>query len=140
MITFEDASVLLEVEETVNDSDKLFTVPTGRKWKILSIWIEFVTTGTVGNRYLTIQLRDTADDVIYEVQSAAIAESGSEMLILLPGLYQADLSGATNRDILPLPNPCILEAGFDIHIYDNAAVDATADDMIIQMLVQELPL
>jgi len=35
----------------------------------------------------------------------------------------------------PLP-PMVLPAGFKVRVYDSAAIDAAADDMVVQMVVK----
>ena len=44
----------LQADEAANDSDKSFTVPAGRMWELTSIWVELVSTATVGNRQMVV--------------------------------------------------------------------------------------
>ena len=39
----------------------------------------------------------------------------------------------TNWLAIPLPPTIVLQAGDQIRVYDNNAVDAAADDMVVQM-------
>jgi predicted Zn-dependent protease len=34
---------------------------------------------------------------------------------------------------LPLPVPFIVPEGFDVRVYDSAAIDAAADDMVVHI-------
>jgi len=122
-------------EEAMNDSDKIITVPANKRWLILSIRIEFNSTGTVGNRTVVVDIRDPSDDVIFGYALGTQAASLNVIYHICMGhdrLVTGDTRGA------PLFCPAILEAGYDLHIFDSAAVDAAADDMIIQIMILEL--
>lgn len=125
-------------DEAANDSDKTITVDSGKRWKVLWIWIEFTTTATVGNRNIYIRIRDDADDEIYIVIAKNVqAASAVEMYSALPGLGYEALEGKAGWHFLPLPRDLILPGGYDIRIHDGNAVDAAADDLIIHMMVLE---
>lgn len=130
----------LQVEETADDSDKTITVPDKTQWRVLWIWIEYVATATVGNRILQIDIRDPSDDVIYSVTAvAAIVASATEYARAVPSDAIAAAETVAGFHTLPLPHECILPAGYDIRIYDSAAIAAAADDMVVQMMVEERP-
>ena len=130
----------LEADETVDDSDKTITVPNGKKWRILWIWIEFTTTATTGNRRLRIDIRDTSNDVILAIISPFVqAESNTYFYVVLPGGFTPNTSAESGvQGYLPMPRELILPSGYNIRIYDQNAVDASADDLIIQMAVLEV--
>jgi hypothetical protein len=124
----------LQADETTNDSDKTFTVPASTEWEVLSIWIELTTTATVGNRQVVVEMQDSTGDVIGSflagiVQTASLAKNymfapGLELMAAFVGTYLS----------FPLP-PMFLPAGFKVRVYDSAAIDAAADDMVVQMVV-----
>jgi hypothetical protein len=126
--------VALQAEETTNDSDKTFTVPASTEWEILSIWIELSTTATAGNRQITVERQDSTGDVTGKflagiVQTASLAKEymfapGLQLMTAFVGAYLS----------FPLP-PMFLSAGEKVRVYDSAAVDAAADDMVVQMVV-----
>jgi hypothetical protein len=126
--------VALTQDETLNDSDKTFTVPASTEWQILWIWIEFTTTATVGVRQLEVQLQDSAGDVIgaWQVGSTQIASLTYNYLL---AIAMPDLAALRDSVYLltPLPAGLFLTAGQKIRIWDNNVVDAAADDMNIQM-------
>lgn len=127
-------------DETADDSDKTLTVPTGYEYQVLWIWIELTTTATVGDRQLQVDLRDAADDVIGQVRVGAVqAASLTRYYMLGPAL--SDLGAFRDTDYLmtPLPPTVFLPAGYDIRIFDNNAVAAAADDMVVQMQVARRP-
>ena len=123
----------LLADEVINDSDKTLTVPANTEWEILSIWVELISTAVVGNRQITVQMLDGAGDIIGSfnagaVQAAGITRNymfapGLELMVAFVGIYLS----------FPLP-PMFLPAGFAVRIYDSAAIDPAADDMVVQMI------
>lgn len=125
-------------DETTNDSDKSFTVPAGRNWHVLWVWVEYTSTAAVGNRQLVIQTQDTAADVIAEPARAGVVQAASLTRNYMFASSLADLLGFRDTAYLttPLPPTLILGPGDIIRIYDNKAIAAAADDMIVQMKVR----
>lgn len=124
----------LAADETADDSDKSFTVTANQVWQILWIWVELTTTATVGDRQLVVQLQDNAADVIGEVRVGSVqAASLTRNYMFAPAL--ADLTSFRDTDYLmtPFPPTIILPESYIIRVYDNNAVDAAADDMVVQM-------
>lgn len=120
------------VSETLNDSNKHFTVPVGQIYQILYVYVVLASTATAGNRQLEVQLRSTTDVVIGAVVAGATqAASLTRRYFFGPAL--ADLTGFrdTNYLMSPLPPTTFLSAGEDVRIWDNASIDANADDMSI---------
>lgn len=128
--------IILVSDEALNDSDKTLTVPAGFEYQILWIWVEFASDGGAGNRQLQIDLRDAADDVIGQIRVGITqAASLTRYYMFAPAL--ADLVAFRDTDYLmtPLPPTVFLPAGYDLRIFDNNAVSAAGDDMVIQMQV-----
>ena len=125
----------LQVEETANDSDKTITVASGEIWEILWIYVELTTTATVGNRVLHIEIRDDSNDIIFQTRAKNVqGASGTELYYIFPlGIEPSETIGGYHY--IPIPPKCYLPSGYDIHILDNEAADAAADDMIVQMMV-----
>ena len=127
----------LQADEAPNDSDKTFTVPVGKVWEILSIWVELTSTASVGNRQISVQIQDSDSDVIGTV-IAGINQAESLTRNYFFGAGVVDLTTARDTNFLTTPIPRILlPAGFIIRVYDNFAVDVAADDMVVQMMVAE---
>ncbi len=130
-------TVVLNADETANDSDKSFTVPSDVTWTIDSIWVELITTSTGGNRQLVVEFQDSAADVFAQ-QRAGIVQAASLTRYYLFGANVPDLLSFRDTDFLTTPLPWILlPAAFIIRVYDKAAVDAAADDMVVQMMVRQ---
>lgn len=129
-------------DSTANDSDKSFTVPAGKIWDIKSVLVQITTTATVGSRNLRIGVTDGTNPIYSSEQTASIAASKVGQFWLAPGgtvagttavMGRIDALGATSGDnALRCPcSPMILPAGYVIRIWDTAAVDVAADDMIV---------
>lgn len=137
LITNDAWSPSLQVDEGLNDSDKSITVTASYEWKIQWIWVEFTSTATVGNRQMVIEIQDNAADVIFQMR-AGLVQAASLTRYYLFAPMGAEIVTFRDTDFLYVPMPPIhLPASYVIRIYDNNAVDAAADDMIIQMMVQE---
>lgn len=129
----------LVADETLNDSDKVITVPAGKRWRILWIAVELITTAVGGNRTIGLEIRDSDGDIIYtEEANEAQAANATILYEFLPGVPKEAVHAlAWNHEILTLPPIVILDPGYDIRIRDVSAVDAAADDMDIQIMVLE---
>jgi len=127
-------TVALVSDEVANDSDKIITVTAAQLWHILWAWVEFTTTATANDRQIVIEIQDAATDVIAQFRVGAVqAASLTRYYMFAPAL--ADLTAFRDTDYLmtPLPPTMLLTAGQIVRIYDNNAVDAAADDLVIQM-------
>lgn len=126
---------LLSAEETTNDSDKTFTVTTGKVWQIQSIWVELASTATVGNRQMSVAILDSDNDVLARVEAGAVqAASVTRYYLFAPTV--AELTSMRNTSYLSTQIPAwVLPPGYKIRVWDSTAVDAAADDMVVQMLV-----
>lgn len=127
-------------DEAANDSDKTITVPAGKRWKIKSIRVELTTTADAGNRQLDILFTDSADDVIFDCKALNVQiASQTEIYHAIPTTSLGDsLETVAGRHWLGFPLNTILIGGDKIRIYDSAAIQAAADDMVIQMMVEEV--
>ena len=56
----------------LNDSDKSFTVPTGKRWIVNTIWVELTATATGGNRQMVVEVQSAAGDVLLQVRAGAV--------------------------------------------------------------------
>ena len=131
-----DWSPSLQAEESANDSDKEFNVPDSTEWRVKWIWVEYTADANAGNRQLEIQIQDDADDVIAQVRAGqTVAATQVRYFLFAP--HCADLTAYRDTDYLMTPMPeWILSAGYDVRIWDNAAISAAGDDMNVQMMVE----
>lgn len=128
----ENWRVTLLADETVDDSDKTFTVTAGQEWEILSIWIELTTTATVGDRQITVEIQDSTGDVIGSFVAGANQAASLGRNYMFAPMVQLMTAFSGIYLSFPLP-PFFLPAGYKIRVYDSAAIAAAADDMIVQM-------
>lgn len=126
----------LQAEESANDSDKEFAVPASTEWRVKWIWVELTSTGDAGNRQMAIEIQDDSDDVIAQVRAGAV-QAASQVRYYLFAPYASDLTAFRDTDFIMNPIPeFILPAGYDVRVFDKAAIQAAADDMVVQMMVE----
>lgn len=127
-------------DEVLNDSDKVIAVPADEEYQILWIWVELTTDANAGNRQLQIDFRDVGLDVVGQVRPGIVqAASLTRYYMFAPAL--ADLAAFRDTDYLmtPLPPTVFLPTAYSVRIFDNNAVSAAGDDMIVQMQVAWKP-
>lgn len=129
---------VLQTDVVVNDSDKTFTVTAAKIWKILSIHVQLITTATVTNRQMTIEIQDASTNILAVIKAGVDqAPSLTYEYSFAPGLPDLVAVRDTTFVMTPLPNGMIILPSYVVRIYDSAAVDAAADDMTMRMLVDE---
>lgn len=133
-------SVTWNRDATANDSDKSFTVPTGKKILLRMIYAEITATATVGNRVMRVTISN-GTDLIY--RCPPLASLAASQVGTVKWAVWATAQGTTTSNGIALdgttPNVCIygpipemiLPAGYVIRVYDGSAVDAAADDMTV---------
>ena len=117
-------------DATANDSDKSFTVPAGKIWDVKKIHIQLVTTATVGNRMLAVNIAADGTNYLYMFGATAQAASLTRYYLLGCVTVSDDFTTATFTTAQDI-GPTILPAGAVIRVYDSAAIDVAADDLIV---------
>jgi hypothetical protein len=132
-----DWKPILRSDTALNDSDKSFTVPAGKIWRVKWVWVELISTATVGNRQMTIQLQDNTADIIGTIKAGAVqAASITRNYMFSP--YAVNLTSFVDTSFLSTPIPeLILPQNFIIRAFDSTAVDAAADDMVVHLMVEQ---
>lgn len=145
--TYPAGTSTIMYDATANDSDKSFTVPTNKEWKLKSLYAELATTATVGNRVLIAQITSGGNAIFCSRSTASIVASKRGISKICFGSVISSittlrriLAGTTDCDICIDAGECeiTLPAGSVIRIWDVAAVDAAADDMIVVLHYEEL--
>ena len=129
----------LQSDETLNNSDKTFTVPADTEWTVQWIWLEFTTTAVVGARQIEIKILDDAADIIAELVPSLTQAASLTYQYLFSDSGPASEALRDGNQTHILSPRWILPAGYQMRIWDNNAVDAAADDLIIQMMVLSRP-
>jgi len=132
--------IVLISDEAVDDSDKTITVIARYEYQILSIWIELATDATVGARQIEVQFRDAADDAWFGI-IPGVTQAASLTYHYAIGPSLADHLGVRDAHYVmtPMPPTVFMEAGEDIRIWDNNAVAAAGDDMVVHVRVARRP-
>jgi len=124
----------LQVDEGLNDSDKTITVPAGEEWVVKWIWVELVSDANAGNRNIEIQIQDDAADVIARIAAGIVqAASVTRYYLFAPNVTELTTFRDTDKLSIIMPE-WILPAGYVIRIWDNKAIAAGTDDMIVQCM------
>ncbi len=127
--------VSLVANEIADNSDKTIIVPVDTEYEVLSLWVELTTSSDVGARQLEIQFQDSEGDVIC-VRKAGITQAASLTYnyLIAPGVVSS--LAVLDSDLVDVNMPLlVLSPGQKIRVFDNNAVAAAADDMIVQMQI-----
>ena len=130
-------------DATADDSDKTFTVPAGKVWSVLSIEASMICSATVGNRYLGVDITNGAAKVFSSALTGAVAASAVCGIYLAPGSppssgtpYKVNLASGVQETVCTrdtIPTPMLLPAGYVVRVWDEAAIDAAADDLTVAL-------
>lgn len=130
------APVYNVVDNSLNSSDKSFTVPNGEMWKLLHANIKLTTTATVGNRQLRFSAMDhDGNDAGYISSGAVQAASTTRSYGFMQGIYR-ETSFVDSMIQVPIPIDLYLPSGAIIRFHDSAAIDSAQDDMLVWFSVQ----
>jgi hypothetical protein len=122
-----------------NDSDKSFTVPAGKAYELLYGSVELISTATVGNRQLVIEITD-GTEIIYRIHAGTTQAASLTRHYLFGQGNVRETSFVDGTLMTPLPTGLLLKPSYVIRVYDSGAVDAAADDMDVSIMVKNLPL
>lgn len=118
-------------DSTANDSDKSWTVPGNEMWHLNWVHVLFASTSTVGNRILTLQVKDGSGNIMMDFVAGAVqAASATVHYAFLQGIYRE--TTVVNSELqVPMAQDLYLDSGYVLRIYDSAAVAVAADDMTV---------
>lgn len=125
-------------DATANDSDKtVLTCPANKVIEILSVHIVLTSTATVGNRQILARVQDDTDTLVGDFHAGAVqAASNTYHYVYGPGVYR-ETSFVDGSIQCPFPRETILLPGWDLRVYDSAAIAAAADDMTVDVVYRE---
>lgn len=127
----------LKSDTALDNSDKTFTVPADKVWKINSLLATLATTATVGNRQLEVWVRDATDNVLFKIKAGVVqAASLTYDYVFADGLPR-ETAVVANTLMTPLPKNLVLPAGYKLRVFDSAAIAAAADDLTLRLLIEE---
>lgn len=129
----------LEADTDADDSDKEFTVDADYHWIIQSVYVKFTTVGGGGNRLIVIEIQDASNNVV-AIFYAGIVQAASLTRYYQFAPHLPNLTAFVQTDQLTNPiQDLMLDEAYGIRVYDINAVDATHDDMEVQLLVKRRP-
>src|SRR3972149_9551127 len=122
----------LVTDEVLDDSDKTFTVPAGEIWIPQFLSVNYVSTATVGNRQVRVDIGDGTRVLWFKefgaVQAASLTRN-YYAAVDLPDDVAFDSGGRIQMKVVEHTLP----AGYTIRVYDVAAIAAAADDMKVYL-------
>ncbi len=126
----------LQADEAANDSDKSLTVPASTEWRVKWLWVELVSDANAGNRQVIVEIQDDSADVIAQIRAGIVqAENLTRYYLFAPNV--TELAAFRDTDYLSTIMPeWILPVGYVIRVWDNNAIAAATDDMVIQLMVE----
>ena len=104
--------------------------------------IALTTTATAGNRLMTIQVKDENGNEVFHTHPGSYqAASLTYHYYLMPGIYRETVSAVAEATVdgtiqMPFPEDFEWPTGWSIRIYDKNAIDAAADDMLIDLALE----
>lgn len=124
-------------DAALGDSDKSFIVPTGRRYRLLYGQITLTSTAVVGDRRIAIEIIDAASNIAYKSISGAVQAASLTNEYHLTVNQSRELAFIAGHIAVPVPQELILLPGWSFRVYDTVAVDPAADDMIVNLVIDE---
>ncbi len=134
-------------DATLNDSDKSFGPAQGYRWIIHAVGFSFTATATVGSRYAAIEVQNgggtpywcCGNNTAITASQVAKMVGGPSFPISTTAIRWVEPFTAPNSAFIAvLPNPCILDYGMVLRFRDIQAIDAAADDIVVQIHYTEV--
>lgn len=125
------------IDEALDDSDKEWTVPDGKMWELLSVFVSLISTATVGNRRITLLFRTAVNKTIGIIVAGATQAASLTYSYYFAPLLPRETAVVNNALMTPLGPWVLLTAGQKVRIYDSAAIAPAADDMTVNIVYAE---
>jgi hypothetical protein len=122
---------------SVNGSERYFEVPSGKEWQLISVYVDYVSSATAGNRQVSVRLEDNGGGYQGRVP-AGVVQSASLTRYYTFAVGLPDLSAFrdTNKLLTPIP-PQLLKTGSRIRVLDTAAIATSGDVLTARVTVAE---
>jgi hypothetical protein len=120
-----------------NSSNKLVLVPVGKQWRLVSVYVTFISSATAGNRQLDLLLLDASGNLMGKYIAGAVQAASVTRLYSFAVGHPQDTAFTNTLMLRAIGSEVILSAGFGLRVWDSTAVDAAADDMSVTVLVDE---
>ena len=136
-------ALILNVSEGLDDTDLTITVPTGARARPISFYAEYTATSTAGTRLIAMNLRDSANDIIYEATEQTLTASQTGRAMYAPGIGSQVVVGGSgapdsvNSALHTSIPPWQLPAGYNLRVFDRAGIAEGFDDLKLELLWEE---
>jgi len=135
----EEGDLRLIQDNTENEDDKTFTVPTGKKWEVEAGHIRWKADATVGDRGMLLEIQDSAGFYLW------ITERQTDIAASATGWFNLNKASATpsvdtqTTTFQNIPFPCgvWLPAGATIRISESGGGVSAGDDVYISLIIRE---
>jgi hypothetical protein len=123
---------------STDDSDAVvLTASAGSVVEILHVHVAYTSTATVGNRQIRFRVQDDTDVLVHDHHAGTTqAASLTRDYTFNRGTFR-ETAFADSALHVPIPIGTVLLPGWDLRILDSAAIDAAADDMIVNIVYKE---
>lgn len=123
---------------STNDSNAIVLTAGAKKIiEVMNLHLIYTSTATAGNRQIRMAIQDETDTSVSTFSSGGVqAASLTYHYIFSRGVYR-ETAFIDNELQCPIPFGTILLPGWDLIVLDNAAIDAAADDMVIDVIYKE---
>lgn len=135
-VPLEGANFTPKTDLTVNESSKTLTVPAGKVWVLQFLSVKLITTATGGNRQMRVEIGD-GTDLWWFKDFGAVQAASLTRYYYAASDHPDDTSFDADDRIRMQLEAHILPPGWTVKVWDSAAIDPTADDMEVRLLVDE---
>ena len=123
-------------DAAANDSDKTFTVPASKTYIVHSVAALLVSTSDAGNRQLDVLLTDASDNVIAKYVAGAVQPQSQSYTYVFAVNHPQETGFTGDVMLRALGENIPLPGGYKIRVYASAAIQATADDLTVRIMVE----
>lgn len=121
---------------TADNSAKSWVVPDNEMWQVVWAHVILVTTATVGDRELSLDVYDENSEFLIDCFPPVVqAASLTRHYVFQQGIFRETAFAADSIQV-PIPHDLYLLPGYTLKIWDRNAVDAAADDIDVSFQVK----
>lgn len=124
-------------DEVADSSDKEWVVPDGRRYRVFYGSVILVSTATVGNRQMALEIQDDSANVVFRSLAGAVQVASLTREYHFAPNPVREAAFVNTQIMVPIPPKLILLPGWTLRVYDTAAIDAAADDMTVSVLLED---
>lgn len=129
---------IVHFKPTEAELDNGITVPSGKKWRIIALWIQWTSDANAGNRQIFVDFYEPTPSVQSISVESRNFQIASKVIRYSFFIGAGDPVGAANAEAqsLPLPQDFFLTAGGQIFAGDREGI-AVGDAALSRLVVEE---